>query len=85
MRKLRYLLHIYYMYFEYNVIIIIHWFYDPIRFSINIVYTHDTSSMRVSGCLSDSWARRIFLLMVIPLKRDVTKSMTCSDIPVGLV
>jgi len=36
MRKLRYLLHIYYMYFEYNVIIIIHWFYDPIRFSINI-------------------------------------------------
>ena len=39
--------------------------------------------MRVSGLLSNSWSRRIFVLMVFPLKEEGTTRMICSGVPQG--
>jgi hypothetical protein len=41
--------------------------------------------MLVSGSLSDSSLRRIFLLRVTPLKRNATQSMISLAFPKGLV
>jgi len=39
--------------------------------------------MPVSGRLSDSCSRRLFLLMVVPLKKGATMSMIYSGAPEG--
>jgi hypothetical protein len=41
--------------------------------------------MLVSGQQSNPYSRRIFLLMVVPLKTNVTQEMVYSVVPKGLV